>query len=176
MAYQPHQWQDGEVITAALLNNMENGINNEQIGPEGPKGDTGPQGPEGPQGPKGDTGPQGPEGPQGPKGDTGPQGQQGPQGVAGEDGFLKITDLGTRTENETFTIEAEVLETLSSNNPPALQITINSYDVMLYRFAKAENLIYYSNAISAGNKKYFIQLIIEGNSATVSTNIEALNP
>lgn len=152
MAYQPHQWQDGEVITAALLNNIENGVNNEQIGPQGP------------------------EGPQGPKGDTGPQGQQGPQGVAGEDGFLKITDLGTRTENETFTIEADVLETLSSNNPPALQITINSYDVMLYRFAKTENLIYYSNAISAGNKKYFIQLIIEGNSATVNTNTETLNP
>lgn len=152
MAYQPHQWQDGEVITAALLNNIENGINNEQIGPQGPQG------------------PEGPEGPQGPKGDT------GPQGVAGENGFLKITDLGTRTENETFTIEAEVLETLSSNNPPALQITINSYDVMLYRFAKTENLIYYSNAISAGNKKYFIQLIIEGNSATVNTNTETLNP
>ena len=116
------------------------------------------------------------QGPQGPKGDTGSQGQQGPQGVAGADGFLKITDLGTRTENEPFTIEEEVLEPLSSNNPPALQITINSYDVMLYRFAKTENLIYYSNAISSSDKKYFIQLKIEGNSATVNTNTETLNP
>ena len=41
-------------------------------GPQGPKGDTGPVGPQGPQGPKGDTGPVGPQGPQGPKGDTGP--------------------------------------------------------------------------------------------------------
>lgn len=60
-------------------------------GPQGEKGETGPQGPQGiqgevgPQGPQGETGPQGPQGiqgevgPQGPKGDTGPQGPQGNQ-------------------------------------------------------------------------------------------------
>ena len=47
------------------------------VGERGPKGDTGPQGP---QGPKGDTGATGPQGPQGPKGDTGPQGPQGEKG------------------------------------------------------------------------------------------------
>ena len=55
----------------------------------GPKGETGPQGPQGevgPQGEKGDTGPQGPQGIQGEKGDTGPQGPQGPQGIRGEVG------------------------------------------------------------------------------------------
>lgn len=46
------------------------------FGAVGPKGDTGPQGP---QGPKGDTGA---TGPQGPKGDTGATGPQGPSGVA----------------------------------------------------------------------------------------------
>jgi len=67
-------------------------------GPQGPKGDTGatgPQGPAGPQGlqgPKGDTGPQGPKGNtgsqglQGPKGDTGPAGPQGPKGDTGDTG------------------------------------------------------------------------------------------
>lgn len=70
-------------------------------GPQGPKGETGAQGPQGPvgpqglQGPKGDTGPQGPKGNtgsqglQGPKGDTGPQGLQGetgPQGPKGDTG------------------------------------------------------------------------------------------
>ena len=41
---------------------------------QGPKGDTGPQGPKGEQGPKGDVGPQGP------KGETGDVGPQGPKG------------------------------------------------------------------------------------------------
>lgn len=67
-------------------------------GPQGPKGETGAQGPQGPagpqglQGPKGDAGPQGPKGNtgsqglQGPKGDTGPAGPQGPKGDTGDTG------------------------------------------------------------------------------------------
>ena len=53
---------------------------------KGPKGDTGPVGPQGltgPQGPKGDTGPEGLTGEQGPKGDKGDVGHQGPQGIQG---------------------------------------------------------------------------------------------
>ena len=56
------------------------------VGPQGPKGDPGPQGPPGPQGAKGDPGPQGPPGPQGAKGDPGPQGPPGPQGAKGDPG------------------------------------------------------------------------------------------
>ena len=55
-------------------------------GATGPKGDTGPQGP---QGIKGDTGAQGPQGLKGDKGatgDRGPQGIQGVQGVKGDKG------------------------------------------------------------------------------------------
>jgi Collagen triple helix repeat (20 copies) len=59
-------------------------------GPQGPKGDTGLQGPVGPQGPKGDTGLQGPVGPQGPKGDTGLQGPVGPQGPPGPAGARDV--------------------------------------------------------------------------------------
>ncbi len=56
-------------------------------GPQGPKGDTGATGATGPQGPKGDTGLTGAKGdtgatgPQGPKGDTGNTGPQGPPGA-----------------------------------------------------------------------------------------------
>lgn len=63
-------------------------------GLKGPKGDTGPVGPQGltgPQGPKGDTGPQGltgEQGPKGDKGDTGPQGPQGIQGLTGPEGSI----------------------------------------------------------------------------------------
>ena len=62
-------------------------------GPQGPKGDTGATGPQGLKGDTGATGPQGPKGdtgPQGLKGDTGaqgPQGPQGPQGLKGEPGL-----------------------------------------------------------------------------------------
>ena len=68
MAYTPTVWKDGDIITAERLNKLEAGVQNEQVGPQGPKGDTGETGP---QGPKGDTGE---TGPQGPKGDTGPAG------------------------------------------------------------------------------------------------------
>lgn len=42
MAYTPTVWKDGDVISAALLNHMEQGINNEQVGPTGPEGPAGP--------------------------------------------------------------------------------------------------------------------------------------
>lgn len=65
MAYEATTWEDGDLITADLLNKMEQGIKNEQIGPQGPKGDAGPQGA------KGD------------RGETGPAGAKGASGEAG---------------------------------------------------------------------------------------------
>lgn len=56
MAYEPTTWNTGDVITAEKLNKMEQGIANEQVGPQGPQGE------QGPAGPKGDTGEQGPAG------------------------------------------------------------------------------------------------------------------
>ena len=48
MAYTTTQWNDGDLITAEKMNKLEQGVQNEQVGPQGP------------QGPKGDTGPAGP--------------------------------------------------------------------------------------------------------------------
>lgn len=62
MAYEPTTWKDGDTITAERLNKLEQGVKNEQVGPQGPKGDTGEQGPAGEKGEKGDTGAQGPAG------------------------------------------------------------------------------------------------------------------
>ena len=56
------------------------------VGEKGPKGDTGPQGPQGPKGDTGATGPQGPAGLKGDKGDTGLQGPQGDKGDTGPQG------------------------------------------------------------------------------------------
>lgn len=53
MAYVPTNWKDGDVITAERLNKLEQGVQNEQVGPQGPAG---PAGVTGPQGPKGDPG------------------------------------------------------------------------------------------------------------------------
>lgn len=75
MAYTPTKWKDNDLITAERLNKLEQGVQNEQVGPQGPKGDTGPQGPQG------DPGPQGPQGETGPRGATGPQGPQGEPGA-----------------------------------------------------------------------------------------------
>ena len=74
MAYAPTTWTDGDLITAEKLNKLEAGVQNEQVGPQGPKGDTGAQGP---KGDKGDTGAQGPAGADGAPGAQGPAGADG---------------------------------------------------------------------------------------------------
>ena len=51
MAYEPTTWNNDDVITAEKLNKLEQGVKNEQIGPEGPKGDKGDPGAQGPAGP-----------------------------------------------------------------------------------------------------------------------------
>lgn len=86
MAYEPTTWNKGDVITAEKMNKLEQGVANEQVGPQGPRGETGQQGETGPQGEKGDTGLQGPTGPQGPKGDKGEKGNTGAQGPVGPKG------------------------------------------------------------------------------------------
>lgn len=60
MAYTPTTWNNNDVITAAKLNKLEQGVKNEQVGPAGPAGAVGPAGP---KGDKGDPGAQGPAGP-----------------------------------------------------------------------------------------------------------------
>ena len=56
MAYTPTTWKDNDLITAERLNKLEQGVQNEQVGPQGPKGETGPQGPQGDPGPRGPQG------------------------------------------------------------------------------------------------------------------------
>lgn len=113
--YTKHDWQDGELITKTLMNNMEAGIedaNNRAMtpGPAGANGANGKDGksafdiwkeqegnadktetdflnsPKGEKGDKGDTGEQGPKGDMGEKGETGAQGPQGEKGDTGEQG------------------------------------------------------------------------------------------
>ena len=62
MAYTPTTWTDGDLITAEKLNKLEAGVQNEQVGPQGPKGDTGAQGPKGADGKNGAQGPAGADG------------------------------------------------------------------------------------------------------------------
>ena len=38
MSYVPHVWKDGEIITAERMNALEEGVKNEQVGPQGPPG------------------------------------------------------------------------------------------------------------------------------------------
>ena len=121
MTYNKKTWIDGELITDAALNNIENGIQEleNQIetieltpGPQGERGPQGVQGPQGPKGDKGDTGEQGIQGPKGDKGETGEQGvqgiqgpkgdkgQQGEQGPKGDDGYTPVKGIDYFTEKE----------------------------------------------------------------------------
>lgn len=117
MAYEGHNWQNDEVITADLLNAMEGGIekgNSDGITsvtvntldagesatasvsggvltlgiPKGEKGDTGAAGA---------TGAAGPAGPAGPKGEKGDTGLQGPAGATGATGAAGAAGLGVKT-------------------------------------------------------------------------------
>ena len=117
MAYDKTTWNDGDLITAEKLNKLEDGVLNEQVGPQGPqgpKGDTGPQGPKGdtgPQGPKGETGAQGPAGAKGDKGDPGPQGPAG-EGLTGS--ATAITDIADPSSATTQDIATKVNELLAA--------------------------------------------------------------
>lgn len=107
--YTKHDWQDGELITKSLMNNMEKGIedaNNRAMTP-GPQGENGQSAYElwksqegnsdkteddflnslkGEKGDKGEQGVAGPKGDKGEKGETGAQGPQGEKGDTGEQG------------------------------------------------------------------------------------------
>lgn len=47
MAYTPTAWTDGDLITAEKMNKLEQGVQNEQVGPQGPAGAAGATGPAG---------------------------------------------------------------------------------------------------------------------------------
>lgn len=47
MAYTPTTWTDGDLITAEKMNKLEQGVQNEQVGPRGPAGAAGATGPAG---------------------------------------------------------------------------------------------------------------------------------
>lgn len=47
MAYTPTEWKTGDVITAEKMNKLEQGVQNEQVGPQGPAGAAGATGPAG---------------------------------------------------------------------------------------------------------------------------------
>ena len=50
MAYTAHEWKKGDTITAEQLNALENGVQNEQVGPAGADGKTGAAGAKGADG------------------------------------------------------------------------------------------------------------------------------
>lgn len=50
MVYTAHEWKSGDAITAERLNALENGVQNEQVGPSGAKGNTGAAGKDGADG------------------------------------------------------------------------------------------------------------------------------
>lgn len=134
MPYDPKTWVDGEVITADALNHMEQGIENEQIGPQG---EIGPVGPVGPQGPEGPQGPQGIQGIQGPKGDnSNPITRQ----------EIVLTAAGWTDEELTVTVDGidadEAAQLISPT--PAQDSMEEYYDCGIQCIAQAENALTFS--------------------------------
>lgn len=125
MNYEKQNFVDGQILTAAQLNHMENGIAN-AAGTQGEKGEKGDPGPAGPKGDKGDTGAQGPKGEPGEKGDT-------PN--------LTIGSVSTGTEAAatiTGTAEAPVLNlTLPKSNTGEKGLTERAQTMILALFEAA---------------------------------------
>ena len=125
MAYEGHDWQNDEVITADLLNAMEDGIESGNADgitsvsvstlaagssatasvsggvltlgiPRGDKGETGAQGPKGDTGAQGPKGDPGAAGAKGDKGDPGAAGATGAKGDPGAQGPAGAAGLGVK--------------------------------------------------------------------------------
>lgn len=97
--YTPTTWATGDAITADKLNNLEQGVTNEQVGPQGPAG------------PKGDAGATGA------KGETGDAGKAG---AAGKDApTIKSIALTTDTDGKVTGGTA----TLSDSSTVAITVT-----------------------------------------------------
>ena len=146
MSYEKQNFVEGQILTAEMLNHMEEGIRNLAEGSgDGlrigtvtsgttasatiengrlnlvlPKGDPGAASAQGPKGDKGDTGETGPAGPKGDKGDKGDTGPAGEKGEKGDTPNLTIGYVTIGPEAEatiTGTAEAPVLNlTLPKND------------------------------------------------------------
>lgn len=100
MSYTPTLWKTGDVITAERLNKLEQGVQNEQVGPQGPPGADGQNGKDGAPGADGAPGKDGTNGTDGK--DATINGQNAVQIVAGDNisidqttpGVLKISATG----------------------------------------------------------------------------------
>ena len=125
MAYTPTTWTDGDLITAEKLNKLEAGVQNEQVGPQGPAGPKGDTGETGPKGPKGDTGAQGTKGD---KGDTGAQGPAGADGKNGAQGPAGADGKSVKAISLTTTAGAVTGGTCTLSDDSTIPITVTSAD------------------------------------------------
>ena len=102
----------------AKIPNLEVDVNVPgDIGPQGPKGDTGETGPVGPKGDPGDPGPAGPKGDTGDIGPQGPKGDTGATGPAGEDGVSPSVSASKSGKVTTITIvDATGTKTVTIND------------------------------------------------------------
>ena len=131
MAYTPHKWSDGELITAERLNALENGA--AEPGPAGPKGDKGDPGAAGAKGDKGDPGAAGPKGDKGdigatgPKGDKGDIGATGPKGDPGAKGATGPAGKGVKSLSLTTNGEGKVTGgTLTFSDDTTAPVTVTT--------------------------------------------------
>jgi hypothetical protein len=102
-------------------------------GSQGPRGDAGPQGPQGTtgeQGPKGDIGETGPQGPAGPQGPEGPEGPQGPRGEKGDTGDVNPDGSYNWTQPQTYDATITAIEGVRVPLPATGQNAI-SYEGMI---------------------------------------------
>lgn len=150
MSYSKHEWNDGELITKELMNNMEKGIEdaNNRVMTPGPQGENGQSAYElwksksgneekseeefltSLKGEKGDTGAQGATGA---KGDTGKQGPAGAKGDAGKRGSIWTVGTALSGEASNKKFESSGLDSLLGD------LYLNSTTYEVYKCTKDGN-------------------------------------
>lgn len=78
-----------------------------------------------------------------------------------------IIDFGVQETGVPFTITTEQMSQLLSEKPPIVQVTINNYQINLYRFDKISNAAFYTNVMYFNGRKYYINMSAQGTQATI---------
>lgn len=80
-----------------------------------------------------------------------------------------VIDFGKQETGVPFSITTEQMQQLLAEEPPVVQVTINTYQINLYRFDRVSDAAYYTNVMYFDGRKYYINMSAQGTQATITS-------